>query len=78
MTARRLPRGTRVDPVTLGYDVERPNKERWAQIASHSGMSASALFDLMVENIELDADGRPVWLPEQTALDAGELPINSP
>jgi len=75
MAVRRLPRGTRIHPVTLGYDVERVNKDRWAGIAEHVGMSASALFDRMVENIALDELGYPLWLPEQPLLD-GELPID--
>ena len=73
MAPRRLPRGTRKEPVTLGYDVEKVNKDRWAQIASQSGMSPSALFDRMVETIELDESGRHVWLPA-----AEGLPIDRP
>lgn len=76
MTVRRLPRGTRKDPVTLGYDVERANKDRWAAIATHVGMSPSALFDRMVENVQLDGRGRPVWLPTEPLAD-GELPIDA-
>lgn len=76
MTPRRLPRGTRKDPVTLGYDVERQNKDQWGKIAAHVGMSPSALFDLMVENIQLDERGYPVWLPQKPTRD-GELPIDS-
>lgn len=76
MTPRRLPRGTRIDPVTLGYDVERVNKDRWASLAAHVGMSPSALFDQMVENLPLDDRGFPTWLPEQPLRD-GELPIDS-
>jgi hypothetical protein len=76
MASTRLPRGTRREVVTLGYDVERDNKDRWAKIAAHVGMSASALFDAMVENIELDERGYPVWLPEKPPID-GELPIDS-
>ncbi|WP_448812163.1 hypothetical protein [Agromyces bauzanensis] len=72
--AARLPRGTRIDPVTLGYDVERANKNKWKGIADHVGISPSALFDAMVENIELDDRGYPTWLPEQPLKD-GELPI---
>lgn len=76
MVQRRLPRGTRIDAVTLGYEVERSSKERWAQIAEHVGISQSALFDVMVQNMQLDERGYPVWLPEKPARD-GELPIDS-
>lgn len=68
MTPRRLPRNTRVDPVDLGYEVERANKDRWKAIATQAGVSPSALFDRMVENIQLDEHGVPVWLPEHEGL----------
>lgn len=64
MTAPRLPRGTRVKPVTAGWKIEETSRDRWNAIAEHSGYSAGALFDLMVETIELDYTGRPTWLPE--------------
>jgi hypothetical protein len=70
---RRLPRGTRKDPVALGYAVERENKTRWEEIAAACGLSSAALFDRMVETIELDESGRPVWLPA-----AEGLPIDRP
>lgn len=75
MATKRLPRGTRVDPVSLGYDVERGNKDTWAMWARHAGFSPSAFFDLMVENTQLDDRGFPPWLPEQPLRD-GELPID--
>jgi hypothetical protein len=74
MTPRRLPRGTRKDPVTLGYDVERVNKDRWAAVAANAGVSPSALFDRMVETIELDENGAPTWFKRSD----GELPIDGP
>ncbi|GAB3611573.1 hypothetical protein GCM10027414_36990 [Humibacter ginsengiterrae] len=73
MAPRRLPRGTRKDPVSLGYAVERENKQRWEQIAKNCGVSSAALFDVMVETVELDAHGRPVWFP-----DTEGLPIDAP
>ncbi|MCS5524831.1 hypothetical protein NY551_19010 [Curtobacterium flaccumfaciens pv. oortii] len=71
MTPRRLPRGTRKDPVTLGYDVERVNKDKWAEIAADAGVSPSALFDRMVETIERDENGVPTWFKRSDE----ELPI---
>lgn len=42
-------------------------------------MSASQLFDVMVETLQVDEDGYPVWLPEKPVRDRqGELPIDSP
>lgn len=78
MTAPRRDRGTRIDPRTLGWEVEQVNKLRFAAIAAHSGLSASQLFDLMVEAMELDDEGYPVWLPKKPVRDReGELPIDS-
>lgn len=76
MAPKRLPRGSRKDPATLFYEVERAHKEKWGEIAAHAGMSPSALFDLMVDNLELDDRGFPTWLPAQPLRD-GELPIDS-
>lgn len=77
MTPRRRARGSLREPVSLGYDVERDNKERWKAIAAHAGVSPSFLFDLMVENIELTDRGVPTWFPEQPQIGDGELPIDS-
>jgi len=74
MTDRRLPYGTRVDPVKFGIRVERRNKDRFDGLARDLGLSSAALFDLMVENLELDDQGRPTWLPDELPKD-GELPM---
>lgn len=76
MTAKRRPRGTLVDPVQLGYPVERRNKDRFASIAQHANISAAALFDLLVENMPLNESGYPEWLPELTPKNESELPID--
>ncbi|WP_144797881.1 hypothetical protein [Microbacterium paludicola] len=76
MAARRLPRGTRLEPVVFPLSVEKRNRDRWKEIADLNGISSSAMFDAMVENIELDLRGRPTWLPERPPKD-GELPIDS-
>ena len=77
MTVKRRPRGTLVDPVQLGYPVERRNKERFASIARNANISAAALFDLLVENMPLDEHGYPKWLPEHINDKDAELPINT-
>lgn len=77
MAAKRRPRGTLVDPVQLGYPVERRNKDRFAAIARNANISAAALFDLLVENMPLDEHGKPLWLHDQLADQDGELPIDS-
>lgn len=77
MAAKRRPRGTLVDPVQLGYPVERANKDKFANAARNANISAAALFDLLVENMELNERGYPVWLAEQLAARDEELPIDS-
>lgn len=72
----RRRRGAMTDPQMLGYMVESVNKVRWDALADYVEMSPSELFDLMVENIQLDAYGRPVWLPAQPLKD-GVLPIDT-
>lgn len=59
MASRRLPRGTRIDPVVFPLSVERTSRDKWKEIADHNGISPSAMFDAMVVNIELDMRGRP-------------------
>jgi len=53
----------------LGYEAERVNKERWDALAASLEMSPSELFDVMVVNLQLDAYGRPVWLPARPLKD---------
>lgn len=74
MTTARRPRGSIKDPVDLGWRVERSNKERFAQLAKKAGMSNAALFDLMVETLELDDRGVPTWVPRKDK--EGQLPID--
>lgn len=76
MAARRLPRGTRKEPVVFPLSVEKRNRDKWKEIADRNGLSPSAMFDAMVEHVELDLRGRPTWLPESPQKD-GELPIDS-
>lgn len=54
--------------------VERTSRDRWKEIADHNGISPSAMFDAMVDNIELTMSGRPVWLPEPLIEPSAEAP----
>lgn len=76
MSARK-PRGTRVDPVGLGWAVESEAKQAFQVIAARANMSAAELFELTTANmlIHLNEQGLPDWLPVR-ARD-GELPIDS-
>ncbi|PPF25747.1 hypothetical protein C5C42_13430 [Rathayibacter sp. AY1F7] len=73
MAARRLPRGSRKDPVALGYEVERPIKERLNAIARNANVSSAVVLTRMIERVELTEQGVPTWwepLPRDN-----ELPI---
>lgn len=59
----RLPRNTRVSPVTAGWKIQRSSRDRFSQIATHANLSGGALLDLGAANIALDENGRPTWLP---------------
>lgn len=75
MTVQRLPRGTRVDSISLGLLVERANKERFAAIAKNAGMTSSAFFDALVEHMPLNEKGIPSWLPSTLEKKDEKLPI---
>lgn len=68
--------GTRVQPKTLGWEVELESKQRFEAIAKRMGLSYSVFFEQVVEHLELTDQGIPPWAPP---LDRdGELPIDSP
>lgn len=73
--APRLPRGTRVSPVTAGWEIEKATRERFNAIAAAAGMSGGALLDQLTEHMPLDLRGRPVWLPPVKPKD-GEIDID--
>lgn len=75
-SVRRLPRGTRVDPVATPWVIERSSKERLDTMARAAGMSASVFLERVIEHVgdELTDRGVPSWLP-QPEPDEGELPI---
>ncbi|CAI7614675.1 unnamed protein product [Penicillium discolor] len=64
MAPRRRPRGSLVDPVPLGYVVERSAKERLDRLADQAAVSSAVIR------------GLPVTWPEQELHD-GELPIDA-
>ena len=75
MTPRRRPRGSLVDPVPMGYVVERGAKERLDRIAEQAAVSSAVMFEHIIEHLELTGRGMPLTWPEQELLD-GELPID--
>lgn len=76
MTSPRRPRGSVDDPIALGWKVQRKNKDFFTELASKAGLSGAAMFDLMIENLELDERGLPAWAPMKD--DEGKLPIDKP
>lgn len=64
MTPARRRRNSIKDPVVFPLSVERKNRDAWKKIAAANGISASAMFDALVANIQLTEEGRPVWLPD--------------
>ncbi len=70
MSKPRRPRGTRVDPVPLGYAIERESKNRLDGLAARAGVSTSVFIEQVVEHLEseLDHRGLPTWWPQQEGL----------
>jgi hypothetical protein len=75
--AHRRPRYAVVEPKMLGYVVSKDTKVDFDRIALASGMSSSALFELVAKRLRAeigpDEDARPSWLPQ----DPEALPIDS-
>ncbi|MDR6794857.1 putative transcriptional regulator [Pseudarthrobacter oxydans] len=65
-----------VDPVSIGYVIERSAKDRLDRIAEHSNVSSAVMFEQMVANTPLTDRGVPAWWPEPELKD-GELPIDT-
>jgi len=74
MAPRRRPRGTLVDPINVGYEVERPSKELFEALAERCGVSGAVFFEHVVANIPLNDEGLPTWWQNKTTE---ELPIDS-
>ena len=73
MATRRRPRGTLVDPVAIGYEIERSAKQRLDAIARNSGVSGSYMLQLLIERLELNEKGVPKWWTPISSEE--ELPI---
>ncbi|WP_223695376.1 hypothetical protein [Leifsonia poae] len=74
MTARRLPRGTRVKPVSVGWKIEQTSKDKMDAVAAAMGVSAAVLLEEMIDRLDLDEHGVPTWW---TPDNSEELPINT-
>ncbi|WP_109212258.1 MULTISPECIES: hypothetical protein [Microbacterium] len=76
MAPRRRPRGSLVDPVNLGYEVERPAKERLDRVAEIANVSSAVMFEHIMAHLELTDQGLPTTWPANPR--DGELPIETP
>lgn len=75
-TSFRRPRGTRVDVVRAGWEIEREAKHKVEAIARRLRVSPSVLVEALIEHVELDLRGVPTWWPSQELAD-GEMPIDT-
>lgn len=75
MAIRRRERGTLKDPVTLGWVVQKQQREKFIAIAERADVSAAVLFEQVVDHLELTDQGIPPWMPSKNH--DGELPIDS-
>ena len=76
MSSPRRPKGSMKDPIPLGWRVERENRDKFTALAARAGISGAALFDMMVETLEIDERGLPKWVLREDA--EGHLPIDKP
>ena len=78
MQVRRRPRGTRVAPVRVAWEIVRDRKERFELLARRAGVSASVFLELVIDHLEdeLTDRGVPEWMP-QPEPNEGELPIDT-
>lgn len=76
MSTPRRPKGSMKDPIPLGWRVERESRDKFTDLAAKAGISGAALFDLMVETLEIDDRGLPTWVPRDDSR--GQLPIDKP
>lgn len=75
MAPRRRPRGSLVDPISLGYEVERVAKNKLDSVAENAGVSSSVMFEHIIEHLQLTDQGLPVTWPEKSRDE--ELPIDT-
>lgn len=75
-TPYRRTRGTIVEPVRAGWEIERLKKDKVTAIARRLHVSPSVFVEALIDQIELDLRGIPTWWPEQELAD-GEMPIDT-
>ncbi|MFE4835282.1 hypothetical protein ACHMXB_21385 (plasmid) [Arthrobacter sp. UC242_113] len=73
MAARRLPKGTRVNPVRLGWAIEEPRKDVIDDLAKRAGVSSAVVLEAIIDHIQPDIP--TVGLPSWMLKNQGALPI---
>jgi hypothetical protein len=65
-----------VDPVPLGYKIERRLRNRVQQLADNAGVSGAVMLEFIIEHTEVTTQGLPAGWPVNDR--DGELPIDVP
>lgn len=78
MTDRRRPRGTRTDPIQVGWMIERSSKGTLDAIAKRAGVSSSAFLEELIGRVAagLDDRGLPAWWSYPDSSEQ-ELPLKN-
>lgn len=64
VTERRRPyrqRGTVLSKVNMSVKLDAPLKAKLDKVADAVGISQGGALELVLENLEIDANGRPSW-----------------
>ncbi|MFK4299871.1 hypothetical protein ABH924_005061 [Arthrobacter sp. GAS37] len=64
MAPRRLPKGTRVNPVRLGWAIEEQRKDVIDNLANRAGVSSAVILEAIIDHIQADIPevGLPSWM----------------
>jgi hypothetical protein len=69
----RRRRGTGVSNVQTNYSIPKRCKDKLHDVSERMGMSDAQGLELILEHLELEADGLPVWVDRASLQEA--LPI---
>lgn len=77
MTAKRLPRGTRVYTTQMALRIEDDAKQTFDAMAAAAGVTKAVFFEQLMAHLkgsQLSDRGVPRWMPQPEA-DDNELPM---
>lgn len=69
----RRKRGTMIDPVPVGYKIERSRRSRVEQLAKNAGVSGAVMLEFIIDQVQVTDQGLPTGWPENSRDE--ELPI---